>query len=204
MTAVASCAAGGGGEDAGSGSGRGGGGDRGGGGGDKGRNEDEDCTSNNDGWYKVAGLAWPALALQAHHAHSPPHAQAGAGSKPSPVTTTSPGDMAICFTYGFAWSYGIKFALKRLFVPVALFVASMFLLTTTGALPKNLLQDAYKSYIKPCAPKEWLSADLDVVGDVVKSGERRFWASVHRVLPVSNNPLAEKAFFAGILLSGLV
>jgi hypothetical protein len=42
------------------------------------------------------------------------------------------------------------------------------------------------------------------VGDQVKTMERKFWAFVHRVLPASNHPVAEKAFFAGIVLAGLV
>ena len=42
------------------------------------------------------------------------------------------------------------------------------------------------------------------MGDKIKSAEKRFWAFVHRVLPASQHPAAEKAFFAGIVLAGLV
>ena len=112
--------------------------------------------------------------------------------------------MATCFLYGFTWFYGLKLFLKHLFSPSILFVGTMWLLTRMGALPMNLLPDAYAAFVKPYVPREWYRTDLEVVDSRVKTWENKFWAFVHRVLPASNHPLAEKAFFAGIILAGLV
>ena len=116
----------------------------------------------------------------------------------------SSGDMLTCFLYGFAWFYGLKLFLKHLFSPCALFLGSMWLLTKMKVLPERLGPEAYEAYVAPWIPKEWTDARLTITGDKVKTYERKFWASVHRILPASQNPTCEKVFFAGILLAGLV
>ena len=108
--------------------------------------------------------------------------------------------MMTCFLYGFSWFYGVKLFLKHLFSPCALFLGTMWLLTRMGALPERLGPEAYEAYVKPWIPREWTDAKLEVSGDKVKTYERKFWASVHRILPATLHPTCEKVFFAGILL----
>lgn len=102
----------------------------------------------------------------------------------------------------------MKLFLKNFFSPVLLFMGSMFLLTKTGVLPESLGREAYEGYVKPRVPKEWRDFKKgvtdEVVDDKVKEVEKRFWQFVKRVLPACDTPMAEKAFFAGIILAGLV
>jgi hypothetical protein len=177
------------------GGGGGGGGNRGGGGGGGGGNDDR-----GDRGRRVA--APTALFVLASSLAAPGVARAASrrSSKAPPV-----GDLATCFVYGFAWFYFLKLLLKNLFTPVAFFLGTMWILTQTNALPRDLGPRAYDAYVKPYAPREWTAPrDADEANDVVKRWERRFWDSVHRILPASDHPLAEKAFFVGVVLAGLV
>jgi hypothetical protein len=79
----------------------------------------------------------------------------------------------------------------------------MLVLSRMGAMPENLVGNAFESYVAPLMPRELTDKNLET-GDRVKSAERKFWAFVHRTLPACKDPVAEKAFFAGILLAGLV
>lgn len=186
----------------------GGSGDGGRGGGNRGgdRNDDEGDEGDGKDSHTSAGLALPTLVLFAHLALSPPdaHARASSPSRQSEASAPDPKDVGVCFVYGFSWFYGLKLFLKHLFSPVLLFVSTMWLLTRMRVLPVNLLPDAFNAYLKPYVPREWQTPDLNVVGNEVKSAEKKFWAFVHRVLPASHHPVAEKAFFAGIILAGLV
>ena len=175
------------------GSGGDGSGNSGGGGGDghqPGGNGD-DARTPRWGWGTCAGLSAALL--------NPRPARASSSS-----IEPSSGDMLTCFLYGFAWFYGLKLFLKHLFSPCALFLGSMWLLTKMKVLPERLGPEAYEAYVAPWIPKEWTDARLTITGDKVKTYERKFWASVHRILPASQNPTCEKVFFAGILLAGLV
>lgn len=179
------------------GGGRGGNNGRGGHGRGDGGGEGEGEGERGDGRRRGVGLSLSAaLALALVH---PPRAAAAAAA-----AAPSPSDMGVCFLYGFTWFYGLKLFLKHLFSPILLFLGSMFLLTRMGVLPESLGREAYAGYVEPYVPKEWKDPSLEVVDDWVKTSERKFWAFVRRTLPACNHPVAEKTFFAGIILAGLV
>ena len=180
----------------GGGVGSGGVGKGGGGGGDGRRDGDGD-----DGAMRIPKWGWAACAGLSAAFLVPGTARASgsiAGAEPQGS------DMMTCFLYGFSWFYGVKLFLKHLFSPCALFLGTMWLLTRMGALPERLGPEVYEAYVKPWIPREWTDAKLEVSGDKVKTYERKFWASVHRILPATLHPTCEKVFFAGILLAGLV
>lgn len=172
-----------------------------GGGGNGGENTPGDGNDGNDDAPRRGGVALGSLALAAFALATPPAACASASAAASSKTTA--GDMGVCFLYGFTWFYGIKLALKHLFSPVLFFLGTMLVLSRMGAMPENLVGNAFESYVAPLMPRELTDKNLET-GDRVKSAERKFWAFVHRTLPACKDPVAEKAFFAGILLAGLV
>ena len=181
----------------GGGVGSGGVGKGGGGGGDGRRDGDGD-----DGAMRIPKWGWAACAGLSAAFLVPGTARASSIGRKGAEPQGS--DMLTCFLYGFSWFYGVKLFLKHLFSPCALFLGSMWLLTRMGVLPERLGPEAYEAYVEPWIPREWTDAGLEVSGDKVKTCERKFWASVHRILPATAHPTCEKVFFAGILLAGLV
>ena len=174
------------------------------GGGGRGGNNGRGGHGRGDGGGEGEGGAGGVASPRRGSVHERRARARARSSRAVAAAAAPPSDMGVCFLYGFTWFYGLKLFLKHLFSPILFFLGSMFLLTRMGVLPESLGREAYAAYVEPYVPKEWKDPSLEVVDDWVKTAERKFWAFVRRTLPACNHPVAEKTFFAGIILAGLV